>query len=230
MALVSVASLFFPHPPSHLSETHEHRLIYSGFFINLPIGGVVFLALIFIHIPDRRPKSEIKTGLPAILHSFDLPGFAIFASAAIMFLLAIEWGGTTYRWGSATVIGLFCGAAGALVVFLLWEHRRGDTAMLPLSMLSQRIVWSSCLTYFFICSNLLVTSFYMAIYFQAVRGTSPTMSGVYLLPSILSQMLFAMFSGVQGLFSDKSTILTGADKTQLVVLDITSHGLSLAVC
>jgi hypothetical protein len=56
------------------------------------------------------------------------------------------------------------------------------------------------------------------------------MSGVYLLPSILSQMLFAMFSGVQGLFFDKSTILTGADKTQLVVLDITSHGLSLAVC
>lgn len=70
--------------------------------------------------------------------------------------------------------------------------------MLPLSMLKQRVVWSSCLTYFFINANMLVTSFYMAIYFQAVRGVSPTLSGVYLLPSVLSQMFLAMFSGVQG--------------------------------
>jgi hypothetical protein len=81
----------------------------------------------------------------------------------------------------------------------------GDTAMLPLSMLSQRIVWSSCVIYFFINANMLVTSFYRAIYFQAVRGESSTISGVDLLPSILSQMFLAMFSGVQGSYFDKAT-------------------------
>jgi hypothetical protein len=115
-----------------------------------------------------------------------------------LFLLAIEWGGTTYKWSSAIVIGLFCGSAGALVAFLLWEYRQGDKAMIPLSMLSQRIVWSSCVTYFFLCSNMMVTSFYMAIYFQAVRGKSPTMSGVSILPSILSNMALAVGSGILG--------------------------------
>jgi hypothetical protein len=32
-----------------------------------------------------------------MLRSIDIPGFTIFASAAIMFLLAIEGGGTTYK-------------------------------------------------------------------------------------------------------------------------------------
>jgi hypothetical protein len=159
---------------------------------------LVALAVFLVPIPDRRPKSEIKKGLPAILQSFDLPGFTLFAGAATQFLLAIEWGGEMYKWGSSTVIGLFCGSAVTLFVFGFWEHRRGDTAMFPLSMLKQRIVWSSCVTYFFINANMLVTSYYMAIYFQAVRGVSPTVSGVHLLPSVLSQMFLAMFSGVQG--------------------------------
>lgn len=41
----------------------------------------------------------------------------------------------------------------------------------------------------------------MAIYFQAVRGKSPTISGVYMLPSVLSQMCFAVGSGILGLSS-----------------------------
>jgi Fungal trichothecene efflux pump (TRI12) len=154
----------------------------------------------------------MKTGVPAILRSFDIPGFTIFAAAAIMFLLAIEWGGTRYKWDSATVIGLFCGSGGALVAFLLWEHRQGDAAMIPLSMLSQRIVWSSCLTYFFLCANMMCTSFYMAIYFQAVRAKTPTMSGVSILPSILSNMAFAVFSGILGAYYDFLPILCCCEK------------------
>ncbi|KAG0646296.1 Efflux pump, partial [Hyphodiscus hymeniophilus] len=166
------------------------------FYINLPPGGLVAIALIFVPIPGRRPKREIKTGLRAILQSFDLPGFAIFAGAAIQFLLAIEWGGAKYRWGSSVIIGLFCGFAVTLLVFGLWEHRRGNIAMFPLSMLRQRIVWTSCATYFFINGNMIVTSFYMSIYFQAVRGESPTLSGVHLLPSVLGQMVLAIACGI----------------------------------
>jgi hypothetical protein len=39
-------------------------------------------------------------------------------------------------------------------------------------------------------------NYYLPIYFQAVRGATPTMSGVDLLPSILSQMIFAIVSGI----------------------------------
>lgn len=43
---------------------------------------------------------------------------------------------------------------------------------------------------------MLVLNYFLPIYFQAVRGASPTMSGVDLLPSIISQMIFAIVSGV----------------------------------
>jgi len=117
-----------------------------------------------------------------------------------MFLLALEWGGNTYRWDSATVIGLFCGAAGTIALFFIWESRVGDQAMIPLSMITRRIIASSCLAMLFSAACMITTSYYMAIYFQADKGVSPMLSGVYLLPSILSQMLFGIAAGGLGNF------------------------------
>jgi hypothetical protein len=170
----------------------------QGFYINLPIGGIVVAIVLLSHVPDRTGKSAIKGNALSILHSLDLPGFGLFAPTTIMFLLALEWGGTKYAWNSSTVIGLFCGSAGNLVVFLVWEWKRGDSAMIPISMIKQRIVWSACLTMIFFFGCLMCTTYYLSIYFQAVKGVEPTLSGVYLLPSILSQMMFAIISGVGG--------------------------------
>jgi hypothetical protein len=116
-----------------------------------------------------------------------------------MFLLALDWGGTTYAWSSSIVIGLFCGAGVAFIIFAVWEYRLGDNAMIPLSILGQRIIWSSCAVMFFFFSSLMMLSFYLPIYFQTIRNASPTLSGVYILPGILSQLLFAIVSGALGL-------------------------------
>ncbi len=113
-----------------------------------------------------------------------------------MFLLALEWGGNAYKWDSAMVIGLFCGSAGGLVLFLGWEYTRGDAAMIPLPMIRRRVIASSCLAMFFSVANMINASFYMAIYFQADKGVSPMLSGVYLLPAILTQIVFSVASGV----------------------------------
>ena len=137
------------------------------------------------------------TVLNTIRTELDLPGFALFAPAAVMFLLALQFGGgNDYTWDSATVIGLFCGAAGCLVVFLFWEHRRGDRAMIPFSIMRKKAVWTSCLVGMGIISMAVVASFYLPIYFQAVKGVSPWTSGTYVLPSILSSLLFTVMSGV----------------------------------
>jgi MFS family permease len=171
----------------------------SGFYINLPIGGLAAIALLLIKIPDSRERSETKKAtLLSTLQKLDLVGFFLFAPFAIMFLLALEWGGTNYACNSATLIGLFCGAGVTLIIFAVWEHRVGDKAMFPYSMLRRRVVWSSCLVMAIFCGCLLIYSYYLPIYFQAVRGVSPALSGVYVLPGILSQMLLAVISGVLG--------------------------------
>ena len=152
-----------------------------------------------IRIPDRIVKSDTQSKFLLTLKKLDIVGFALFAPAAIQFLLALEWGGSRYVWKSSTIIGLFCGAAGTCCVFLAWEYRRGDSAMIPFSMIRRRIVWCSCSVIFLFMGSLSITSYYMPIYFQAVRNATPTMSGVYILPAILSQIVFATVSGVLGM-------------------------------
>jgi hypothetical protein len=96
------------------------------------------------------------------------------------------------------VIGLFCGAGGTFIVFLIWEYFKGDDAMIPFSMVKIRAVWSASLVQFFFFGMLGLASYYLPLYFQAVKGASPMMSGVYLLPSIIAQLITAVGSGVAG--------------------------------
>ncbi|CAI7653381.1 unnamed protein product [Penicillium pancosmium] len=166
------------------------------FYINLPIGGVVALMLLFIEIPDQIAKPSIKSSFDTITQKLDLIGFVLFAPAAIQLLLALEYGQNEFGWKSATVIGLFCGSGCTFLFFLAWEHHQGDKAMIPLTMLRQRVMWSSCLVMITIFAMVLTASYYLPIYFQSIKNESPTMSGVYILPSVLSQLAFAVMSGL----------------------------------
>jgi hypothetical protein len=170
-----------------------------GFYINLPIGSIAALLLFVIHIPDRLAGTRDQNATAiSILRQLDLVGFSLFAPFSIMILMALQWGGEKYSWSSPTIIGLFSGGAGALLAFLAWEWHIGEKAMIPFSVLRQRVVWASCLVIGFFMGSLLVFSYYLPIYFQTVKGASPTMSGVYMLPSVLSQMITAVLSGVLG--------------------------------
>lgn len=70
----------------------------------------------------------------------DLVGFVLFAGFAIMVKLALKWGGSDYAWNSATVIGLFCGKVVAFAVFIYWELRVSDSAMIPPAVMRKRQV------------------------------------------------------------------------------------------
>lgn len=177
----------------------QHWLIFGGFYINLPIGGLSALFLLLIRIPDRLDNTKReKATIRETLWKLDVIGFFWFAPFAILFLMALEWGGVDYAWNSATIIGLFCGSGVMLLIFLAWEFYVGDEAMIPLSMVRKRVVWSSCLVIGFFFGGLLLFTYYLPIYFQAVKGATPSLSGVYLLPGILSQMVMAAVSGVLG--------------------------------
>jgi hypothetical protein len=174
----------------------------------LPIGGLIGAFLFFVDIPDRMEKPGTKVPIRSFASSMDLVGFVIFAPAAIMFLLALQYGGNNYPWDSSVVIGLFCGAGATFAVFFTWEYFKGSDAMIPLAMLKQRIVWTSCATMFFNIGVTNCISYYLPVFFQAVDQASPVMSGVDLLPNITMQIFMAMASGV-----------LGKDYQQLVVIE-----------
>ena len=170
----------------------------AGFYLNLPVGGLVALMLILIHIPQQFPRPAPMSVVRTLHTSLDLVGFAIFASAFVMLLLALQWGGSTYAWSDSRVIGLFCGAGATAIVWLFWDHHKGDTALIPFSMVRQRTVWASCIVYGLFMSNLYTASYWVPVYFQGVKGASPTMSGVYILPMIIAHIFAAMASGPIG--------------------------------
>lgn len=133
------------------------------------------------------------------LHTnLDLLGFSIFAPALVMLLLALQWGGTKFAWNDSQIIGLFCGAGATFIVFLLWDHHKGDAALLPFSIARMRTVWTSCIVYGLFMSNLYTASYWVPVYFQGVKDASPTMSGVYILPMIVAHVFSALFSGPIG--------------------------------
>jgi hypothetical protein len=162
------------------------------------VGGAVAILLLATRIPDHPGKPKARDILPKLHHHLDLIGFGVFAGAAIQILLALQWGGVDYPWKSATIIGLFVGGAGTFVVWAVWNHHKGDAALIPFSLVKKRAVWSAALTQMFIFTNLFVSAFFLPIYFQAVKGASPFMAGVYILPSILSQLVAAVLSGILG--------------------------------
>jgi hypothetical protein len=166
--------------------------------VNLPVGAVVGVLFLILRIPDAQYKAPAREVLGKAVNSFDLPGFILMAPAAIMFFLALEYGGNQHKWNSSVEIGLFVGAAVTLVVFLAWEQRRGDDAMVPFSILRQRIIWSGSATMSFFTAALFCLGYYLPVYFQSVKDDSVLMSGVHILPLILTQVLFAMVAGAMG--------------------------------
>ncbi|KAK8124341.1 MFS transporter [Apiospora kogelbergensis] len=101
------------------------------FYINLPCGAVIALFLLLVPMPHYRIVGGGSYTLLQKLRKLDLIGFVLFTPAVIMLILALQRGGTYYPWASPTIIGLFCGAFGNLLVFLFWEHCRGAEAMIP---------------------------------------------------------------------------------------------------
>ncbi|KAK6008122.1 hypothetical protein QM012_000025 [Aureobasidium pullulans] len=163
------------------------------FYINLPIGAVTVLFLVLFFHPPKANRTSTSTQKMA---SLDLVGLLLFAPATIMMLLALQWGGLVYAWRSATIVGLFVGAAVLTAIFALWQIRKGDNAMIPPKLFSQRVVFFACLTELFAMGTIYVATYYLPQWFQIVKGVSPIRSGVMYLPLSLSDVASALMVGI----------------------------------
>lgn len=185
----------------------EHASWRWCFYLNLPVGAATCLCLAFIHLPGQK-RQPMQRNAHFIIRKFDLLGFCLFAPACIMVLLAMEWGGVHYTWSSATIIGLLCGSGGAFAVFGYWEYRASEDAMIPVDMISRRVIWTAVLTSAFQGGGIIMLGYYLPLFFQVVQHASPTASAVRILPTMIGQVVFAAISGAIGIFSPFSNTST----------------------
>jgi hypothetical protein len=147
----------------------------------VPCDGLAFLILIFF-LDIKTVKTPILEGLKAV----DWLGSLTFVGGTIMFLLGLEYGGVTYPWASATVICLIIFGVTTWILFFINEWKFAKYAITPIRIFHQRSNIASLAVCFLHGFVNLSVFFFLPIYFQAVLGATPILSGVYLLPLVIS--------------------------------------------
>ncbi|KAF8192242.1 MFS transporter [Mycena galopus ATCC 62051] len=168
------------------------------FYINLPIGAVTILAIIFIFkMPtsaDHEP-AEIPFTLRQKIDLFDPWGTLIFIPAVISLLLALQWGGSKYAWSNGRIIALFVVFAVCTMAFIALQIRNQENATVPPRILMKRSIWAGAWFSLSFGASFFIFVFYMPIWFQAIKGTSAVKSGIDTMPMILSLVIASVISG-----------------------------------
>ena len=130
------------------------------------------------------------------LSELDYIGPFLFIPATICLFLALQFGGSTMSWNSSTVIGLLCGSAIMLPLWVWTQFRLGERATIPVRVMLQRTVFFSSMFSFCTGAAFVVTSFFLPLYFQAIKGSGATRSGVQILPLIVFGALSSLIGGI----------------------------------
>lgn len=160
------------------------------FWINLPIGAVVFATLFFfLNVPN--PRTPLWAGLKVI----DWPGSSLIIGGALMILLALQFGDVTHPWSSATVICLIIFGSAVVGIFVLNEWKLAKNPIIPLRLLSKKSVVAAIGIMSFNMFVFIGLAYYLPLYSQSVLGADALASGLHLLPLIVSCSLAATFAG-----------------------------------
>ena len=161
---------------------------------SLPIGAVAVL-IIILYLKISRKNNAAGHSIWHRVKQLDLIGASILVPGIVMLLLALQWGGTEYAWSNSRIIGLFVGFALAIILFIGVQYRLGEAGTFPPRVVKNRNVISAMLFSFFFGAGFFALIFYIAIYFQSIKGSSATKSGIEILPLLLAVVVSSIVVG-----------------------------------
>jgi EmrB/QacA subfamily drug resistance transporter len=155
------------------------------FWINLPLGGIAMV------MTSRALRQLPRHDRP---HRLDVLGVSLMVSAAIILLLALDWGGVRYRWTSWQIVVLFA------VSIVLWASFAGRllTArepFIPLSILRGRLTSAITCAGFFSIGTIIGITIYSPLYCQMAIGASASASGIALIGFMVGATLGSLLTG-----------------------------------
>ncbi|CAG8952970.1 hypothetical protein HYFRA_00003160 [Hymenoscyphus fraxineus] len=165
------------------------------FYINLPVGAVSLLVLVFLFQTPAAAKPKPASAKEKFLQ-MDPLGVLLITCSLVCLLLALQWGGITKPWKSPEVIGCFVGFGLILLVFIGTQWWLGEKAMMVPRLLLRRETISLCLFNFFLAGSYFTFVYYLPIYFQAIGNYSAAGSAVHNLSLIVGSSVFGIVAGI----------------------------------
>ena len=154
------------------------------FYINVPVAIVALVV------------TQLVLTMPFIRHkvAIDIVGAVLLTAAITGIILVTTWGGVTYQWGDWHIL-VTSGVSLVLVAaFLLWEQHANEP-ILPLRLFRNSTVSLTSASSFIIGMSMFGAIIYLPIYLQLVKGSTPTVSGLQLVPLIIGLMGMSIVSG-----------------------------------
>lgn len=170
-----------------LTDVATWRLV---FFVNLP---VTVFAMVVTHrwVPEsREPEGEHGGGK----HGIDYTGVGLLSAGAIAILIGLDLVNADGL-ASPVILALLAGGAAVLAAFFLAERRLGRRALVPASVLRNRVFAASCGTVLLMSAIFFSALLYLPQFMQVVLHYSAIRSGAGLLPMM---GVFAVTSFVAG--------------------------------
>ncbi|KAL8687737.1 MAG: hypothetical protein Q9218_006178 [Villophora microphyllina] len=161
------------------------------FWINLPFIGVAF-----VFVPLFLRLAIKPSNLTAQLARVDWFGSFLFIASTTSFLIPITWGGVSYAWTSwRTLVPLCLGIVG-LITFVAYEEVVATEPLIRLVIFKNRtsaVSYISTVIHGMVLWSLL---YYLPLYFEAVKGFSPIVSGVALFPETFTVAPASVVAGI----------------------------------
>jgi multidrug resistance protein len=155
------------------------------FWINLPLGAVA------LAMTDRALKRIPRNDRP---HKLDGVGAALMVAAALALLLALNWGGVRYPWGSAAIVALLAGSA-ALWLGFGWWLARAVEPFIPLALIREPLIALMVAAGFFSIGTIIGLSIVVPLYLELVLGFSASGGGIALIAYVVGTSFGSLACG-----------------------------------
>jgi hypothetical protein len=185
-------ALVFLHQVSILFAYCQEVLQLTG--ASLPIGGFA-MAIITILLKTPSAPTPNQANIWQKILKLDLLGALITIPATICLVLALQWGGSMYPWNDSRIIGLFVGSGCLFVVLAFVQFKLGDKGTFPPKVVKNRDILCAAGFSSMFGAGYYSLVYYLAVYYQSVKGYSALDAGIRILPLSISASISATGTG-----------------------------------